>query len=121
VAAAERGERVRFITLTDGSKEGTMTVADLPLPLYSARGRDRPEQLRRIHADQHRPSVPRRSAHRDFGPLQVPPRQRALRSAIEKGTTVPVSSRYEVSALLRYLAWSLNHERVVTVLEQVSS
>ncbi|HEY8811953.1 MAG TPA: CehA/McbA family metallohydrolase [Candidatus Dormibacteraeota bacterium] len=46
---------------------------------------------------------------------------RALRSAIEKGTTVPVSSRYEVSALLRYLAWSLNHERVVTVLEQVSS
>jgi len=33
VAAAERGERVRFITLTDGSKEGTMTVADLPLPL----------------------------------------------------------------------------------------
>ena len=37
---------------------------------------------------------------------------RALRSAIESGTTLPVSSRYEVSALLRYLAWGLNHERV---------
>ena len=37
---------------------------------------------------------------------------RALRSAIEKGTTKPVRSRYEVSALLRYLAWGLNHERV---------
>ena len=37
---------------------------------------------------------------------------RALRSAIETGTTLPVSSRYEVSALLRYLAWGLNHERV---------
>ena len=46
---------------------------------------------------------------------------RALRSAIEKGTTVPISSRYEVSALLRYLAWTLNHERVATVLEQVSN
>jgi predicted metal-dependent phosphoesterase TrpH len=37
---------------------------------------------------------------------------RALRSAIEKGTTKPVHSHYEVSALLRYLAWGLNHERV---------
>ncbi len=37
---------------------------------------------------------------------------RALRSAIETGTTLPVRSRYEVSALLRYLAWGLNHERV---------
>jgi predicted metal-dependent phosphoesterase TrpH len=36
---------------------------------------------------------------------------RALRSAIEKGSTVPVRFRYEASALLRYLAWSLNHER----------
>jgi predicted metal-dependent phosphoesterase TrpH len=46
---------------------------------------------------------------------------RALRSAIEKGTAVPVSQRYEVSTLLRYLAWSLNHERVVSVLEQIPS
>lgn len=37
---------------------------------------------------------------------------RALRSAIETGTTLPVRSRYEVTALLRYLAWGLNHERV---------
>ena len=37
---------------------------------------------------------------------------RALRSAIETGTTLPVHSRYEVTALLRYLAWGLNHERV---------
>jgi predicted metal-dependent phosphoesterase TrpH len=44
---------------------------------------------------------------------------RALRTAIEKGTAVPVSSRYEVSTLLRYLAWTVNHERVATVLEQV--
>ncbi len=44
---------------------------------------------------------------------------RALRSAIEKGTAVPVRSRYEVSALLRYLAWGFNHERVTTVWEQV--
>jgi predicted metal-dependent phosphoesterase TrpH len=43
----------------------------------------------------------------------------ALRSAIEKGTTRPVRSRYEVSALLRYLAWGLNHERVPSVLAQV--
>jgi predicted metal-dependent phosphoesterase TrpH len=46
---------------------------------------------------------------------------RALRSAIDKGTASPVRSRYEVSALLRYLAWGLNHERVATVLEQVPS
>jgi predicted metal-dependent phosphoesterase TrpH len=37
---------------------------------------------------------------------------RALRTAIEKGTVSPVRSRYEVSALLRYLAWGINHERV---------
>jgi predicted metal-dependent phosphoesterase TrpH len=37
---------------------------------------------------------------------------RALRSAIEKGRVSPVRSRYEVSALLRYVAWGLNHERV---------
>jgi predicted metal-dependent phosphoesterase TrpH len=43
----------------------------------------------------------------------------ALRSAIERGTTVPVRSRYEVGALLRYLAWGLNHDRVATVFEQV--
>lgn len=42
---------------------------DLPLPLHSARRRDRAEQLRRIHAEPHRPSVPSRSAHRHFGPL----------------------------------------------------
>ena len=46
---------------------------------------------------------------------------RALRSAIETGTTRPVAYRYEVSALLRYLAWSLNHERVATAWEQVPS
>ena len=46
---------------------------------------------------------------------------RALRSAIEKGTAVPVSSRYEVATLLRYLAWSLNHERVTGDLEQVQA
>jgi predicted metal-dependent phosphoesterase TrpH len=46
---------------------------------------------------------------------------RALRSAIERGKTVPVRSRYEVSALLRYLAWGLNHERVASIREQVSS
>ena len=45
---------------------------------------------------------------------------RALRSAIEKRRTVPVRSRYEVSALLRYLAWSLNHERVAAGPEQVT-
>ena len=44
---------------------------------------------------------------------------RALRSAIENGKVVPVSSRYEVSALLRYLAWSLNHQRVTTAWEQI--
>jgi predicted metal-dependent phosphoesterase TrpH len=44
---------------------------------------------------------------------------RALRTAIEKGRTVPVSSRYDVSTLLRYLAWSLNHERVPTVVAQL--
>jgi predicted metal-dependent phosphoesterase TrpH len=43
----------------------------------------------------------------------------ALRSAIERGRTEPVRSRYEVGALLLYLAWGLNHERVATVLEQV--
>jgi predicted metal-dependent phosphoesterase TrpH len=45
---------------------------------------------------------------------------RALRSAIEKGRSEPVSSRYEVSALLRYLAWSLNHDRVAAGPEQVT-
>ena len=44
---------------------------------------------------------------------------RALRSAIEKGKVAPVSSRYEVAALLRYLAWSLNHQRVSTAWEQI--
>ena len=43
----------------------------------------------------------------------------ALRSAIERGATQPVSSRYQVGALLRYLAWGLNHERVPTVLAQL--
>ena len=43
---------------------------------------------------------------------------RALRSAIEKGTTRPVRSRYEVAALLRYAAWGFNHERVATVAAQ---
>jgi predicted metal-dependent phosphoesterase TrpH len=43
----------------------------------------------------------------------------ALRSAIERGTTEPVSSRYAVGALLRYLAWGFSHERVATVLEQI--
>jgi len=43
----------------------------------------------------------------------------ALRSAIQRGTTAPVRSRYEVGALLRYLAWGFSHERVATVLEQV--
>jgi predicted metal-dependent phosphoesterase TrpH len=37
---------------------------------------------------------------------------RALRSAIEKGRVSPVRSRYQVSALLRYAAWGLNHGRV---------
>ena len=37
---------------------------------------------------------------------------RALRTAIEKGRVSPVRSRYEVLALLRYMAWGLNHERV---------
>jgi predicted metal-dependent phosphoesterase TrpH len=45
---------------------------------------------------------------------------RALRSAIERGRTVSVHSRYEVSALLRYLAWGLNHERAVSPLEQIT-
>jgi len=45
---------------------------------------------------------------------------RALRSAIEKGSAVPVRYRYEASALLRYLAWSLNHERVATSSELAS-
>jgi predicted metal-dependent phosphoesterase TrpH len=45
---------------------------------------------------------------------------RALRSAIEKRTVAPVRSRYEVSALLRYLAWSLNHERMAPGQEQVT-
>jgi hypothetical protein len=39
----------------------------------------------------------------------------ALRSAIEKRTTSPVRSRYEVSSLLRYLAWGINHERFPSV------
>ncbi|HVD01710.1 MAG TPA: CehA/McbA family metallohydrolase [Candidatus Dormibacteraeota bacterium] len=43
----------------------------------------------------------------------------ALRSAIERGATIPVRSRYEVGALLHYLAWGFNHDRVATVLEQV--
>jgi predicted metal-dependent phosphoesterase TrpH len=43
----------------------------------------------------------------------------ALRSGIERRTTRPVRSRYEVGALLRYLAWGFNHERVATVFEQV--
>ena len=43
----------------------------------------------------------------------------ALRSAIERGRTEPVSSRYQDGALLRYLAWGLNHDRVATVFEQV--
>jgi len=45
---------------------------------------------------------------------------RALRSAVEKGRTAPVSSRYEVSALLRYLAWSLNHDKVGAGPERVT-
>ena len=45
---------------------------------------------------------------------------RALRSAIERATTTPVRSRYEVSALLRYLAWSMNHERAGSLPEQVT-
>lgn len=40
---------------------------------------------------------------------------RALRTAILKGAVSVVQSRYEVAALLRYLAWSLNHERVASV------
>ncbi|TMC13511.1 MAG: PHP domain-containing protein [Chloroflexi bacterium] len=44
---------------------------------------------------------------------------RALRSALENCTTRPVRSRYEVSALLRYAAWGINHERVATVSAQL--
>lgn len=36
----------------------------------------------------------------------------ALRKAIERNRVSPVRSRYEVSALLRYMAWGLNHERI---------
>jgi predicted metal-dependent phosphoesterase TrpH len=45
---------------------------------------------------------------------------RALRSAIEKGRTTPIRYRYEVSALLRYLAWGLNHDRVAPVHGQIT-
>ena len=44
---------------------------------------------------------------------------RALRSGIEKSTTRPVRSRYEVAALLRYAAWGFNHERVASVAAQL--
>ena len=44
---------------------------------------------------------------------------RALRSAIERGSTRPVRSRYEVGLLLRYAAWGLNHYRVASVQQQL--
>lgn len=43
----------------------------------------------------------------------------ALRSAIVRGRTEAVRTRYEVGVLLRYLAWGFSHERVATVFEQV--
>lgn len=44
---------------------------------------------------------------------------RALRTAIQKRAVRSVQTRYEVGALVRYLAWSLNHERVASVHAQL--
>jgi len=40
---------------------------------------------------------------------------KALRSAIESGTTVAGRQRYRALGLMRYAAWGLNHERYVAV------
>ena len=40
---------------------------------------------------------------------------KALRSAIEAGTTVARRRRYRALGLMRYAAWGLNHERYVAV------
>jgi len=40
---------------------------------------------------------------------------KALRSAIEAGTTVAGRQRYRALGLMRYAAWGLNHERYVAV------
>jgi len=40
---------------------------------------------------------------------------KALRSAIEAGTTVAGRQRYRAMGLMRYAAWGLNHERYVAV------
>jgi hypothetical protein len=40
---------------------------------------------------------------------------KALRTAIETGTTVAGRERYKAMGLMRYAAWGLNHERYVAV------
>jgi len=40
---------------------------------------------------------------------------KALRGAIESGTTVAGRQRYRPMGLMRYAAWGLNHERYVAV------
>jgi len=40
---------------------------------------------------------------------------KALREAIEAGTTVAGRQRYRAMGLMRYAAWGLNHERYVAV------
>jgi len=50
-------------------------------------------------------------AHTEF-PGKTP---KALRAAIEAGTTRAARRRYRALGLMRYAAWGLNHERYIAV------